>query len=239
MIHAESRTPRERRHDDNLRRILDAAMRQVEEGGFAALSVNKLAEEVDYTPGALYRYFGSKDALLSRLIERVLEEVRADLARAQALLPEQATPLAHVLVLVSAYRAFAKREPHRFGLLAMSLAEPRILLVEEAAAQPVTAVLRSAMRPLGEALAAAARAGQLTAGHPAERTICVFAFLQGLLPLRKRARSAPKILDVDHLAVQGTRALLLGWGARPRAVDAAIAQVARLGDFAVRRGAEA
>src|SRR5512146_1893863 len=111
MVHAESRTPRERRHDENLRRILDEAMRQVEEGGFGALSVNKLAAAVDYTPGALYRYFGSKDALISRLIERVLEEVRDDLARAEALLPNKATPLAHVLALVDGYRAFAKREP--------------------------------------------------------------------------------------------------------------------------------
>lgn len=239
MVHEETRTPRERRHDENLRRILDTAMRQVEEDGFGALSVNKLAEAVDYTPGALYRYFGSKDALLSRLIERVLEEVRGDLARAQARLSRKATPLAHVLALVDGYRAFAKREPHRFGLLAMSLAEPRILLSDEAAAQPVMAVMLSAMQPLSEALAAAARAGQLTAGDAAERTICVFAFLQGVLPLRKRARYAPRILDVDRLAARGTRALLLGWGAQPRAVDSAIAQVARLGELAARRGGEA
>src|SRR5512146_2510066 len=115
MVHAESRTPRERRHDENLRRILDEAMRQVEEGGFGSLSINKLADAVDYTPGALYRYFPSKDVLLSQLIERVLEEVRRHLVRAQALLSQRATPLARVLVLAEGYRAYAKREPQRFG----------------------------------------------------------------------------------------------------------------------------
>jgi len=233
MVHAESRTPRERRHDENLRRILDEAMRQVEEGGFGALSVNKLADAVDYTPGALYRYFGSKDALLSALIERILGEVRDDLGRAQAALPVSAPPLAQVWTLVDGYRAFAKREPHRFGLLAMSLAEPRVLLREQAAAQPVMAMLMSAMQPLAEAIAAAARAGQLAAGDAAERTICVFAFLQGVLPLRKRSRHVPRVLDVDRLVAQGTRALLIGWGAKGRAVDAALAQVARM------RGGEA
>ena len=227
MIHAEQRTPRERRHDDNLRRILDEAMRQVEEGGFGALSVNKLADAVDYTPGALYRYFGSKDALLAALIGRVLAEVREDLARAEARLPAKASPLAHVVALVDGYRAFARREPHRFGLLAMSLAEPRILLRAEAAARPVMATLLAALQPLAEALAAAARAGQLADGDAAERTVLVFAFLQGVLPLRKRSRHVPKVLDVDRLALEGTRALLVGFGAPARAVDAAVAQVAR------------
>lgn len=227
MTHAEQRTPRERRHDDNLRRILDEAMRQVEENGFGALSVNKLADAVDYTPGALYRYFGSKDALLAALIGRVLAEVREDLARAEARLPAKAPPLAHVVALVDGYRAFARREPHRFGLLAMSLAEPRILLRAEAAARPVMATLMAALQPLAEALAAAARAGQLAAGDAAERTVLVFAFLQGVLPLRKRSRHAPKMLDVDRLALEGTRTLLVGFGAPARAVDAAIAQVAR------------
>lgn len=227
MIHAEQRTPRERRHDDNLRRILDEAMRQVEEGGFGALSVNKLADAVDYTPGALYRYFGSKDALLAALIGRVLAEVREDLARAEARLPAKASPLAHVVALVDGYRAFARREPHRFGLLAMSLAEPRILLRAEAAARPVMATLMAALQPIAEALAAAARAGQLADGDAVERTVLVFAFLQGVLPLRKRSRHVPKVLDVDRLALEGTRALLVGFGAPARAVDAAFAQVAR------------
>jgi AcrR family transcriptional regulator len=223
MLHEETRTPRERRHDENQRRILDTAMGMVEEGGFAALSINKLAEAVDYTPGALYRYFGSKDALLSQLIERVLVEVHGHLLAAQALLPPSAGPLAHIFMLAAGYRAFARREPHRFGLLATSLAQPRILFPDEADARPVMKVMWSAMRPLADALAAAARDGILVPGDAGGRTLCVFALLQGLLPLRKRAST----FDVDRLAVEGLRALLLGWGARPRAVDAARQQAAK------------
>lgn len=228
MLYEDARTPRERRHDENLRHILETAMEMVEEGGFAALSINKLAEAVDYTPGALYRYFGSKDALLSQLIQRILVEVHGQLLAAQALLPAGATPLAHVLMLADGYRAFARREPHRFGLLAMSLAQPRILLGEESDARPVMKVMWSVMQPLSEALAAAARDGLLAPGNPAERTLCLFGLLQGMLPLRKRARQVPGAYDVDRLAVSGIHALLVGWGARPRAVDSAIQQVTRL-----------
>jgi AcrR family transcriptional regulator len=211
-------------------------MSMVAAGGFDALSMTKLAEAVDYTPGALYRYFGSKDALLSKLVARILEDVRALLDRAVGLLPASASPLTRVFVLVQGYRAFARLEPHRFGLLAMTMAEPRVLLQEHEDAEPVIGVMMAALQPLADALAAAAEAEQLEAGELSERTLCAFAMLQGVLQLHKQARYAPGILDVDRLTVQGTRALLLGWGGKPRTVDAAIARVAALGDLTVLLG---
>ena len=62
------KTPRERRREATLARILDAALDLVVEGGFDALSMNRLARETDFTPGALYRYFDSKQALLEQIV---------------------------------------------------------------------------------------------------------------------------------------------------------------------------
>lgn len=239
MVHVETRTPRERRHDDNLRRILDAAMLMVERGGLEALSINQLAEAVDYTPGALYRYFGSKDALLSKLVTRVLEDVRRHLDLALSLLPPKAPPLARVLVLVHGYRAFARRDPQRFGMVAMTLADPRVLLREPDDAEPVVFMMMAAMQPLADALAAAAQAGHLAEGDVAERTLTIFALVQGVLQMHKQSRYAPAILDVERLLTQGARALLLGWGAKASTkggVDAAIEQVTALGDLTTRFG---
>ena len=236
MIHEPARTPRERRHDDNFRRILDAALRMVESGGIEALSINKLADEVDYTPGALYRYFGSKDALLSKLVERVLEDVGGYLARGQALLPPGARPLARVVVLVSSYRAFARHEPQRFGLLAVTMADPRVLLRDPADAAPLVALMMGALSTVAGALGAAAEAGQLAEGDAAQRALCVFALVQGASQMGKQASRAPVLLDVDRLAMEGTRALLLGFGAKPKAVDAAFELVDSLGDLSVRVG---
>jgi len=192
--------------------------------GLEGLSMTRLAAAVDYTPGALYRYFDSKDAILSRLVERILEDVRAGLDRSLALLPAKASPLAHVVALVDGYRAFARAEPHRFGLLAMTMADPRVLLQQPKDAEPVARAILAAMQPLGVALDQAAEAGQLSAGDVTERTLCLFAMLQGVLLLQKQARRAPGVLDVDRLAIGGTRTLLVGWGAKPRAVDAAVAR---------------
>lgn len=223
MVHGQgdARTPRERRHDETLGRILDAAMDVVVAEGTAALSIQKLAARVDYTPGALYRYFDSKDAILARLVERTLGEVADHLARAEAALPGRPSPLARVFALAVAYRDFARDEPHRFGLLAVTLAEPRIVLERATDAEPVARVMIGALGPLAGALAEAADGGLLAPGEVAERTVCLFALLQGLLQMNKQARVAPALLDVDRLVMQGTRSLLVGWGGEPKKVDAA------------------
>lgn len=211
-------------------------MRMIEAGGIEALSVNKLAAEVDYTPGALYRYFASKDAILSKLVERALHDVNGYLARGQALLPKRARPLARVVALVQSYRAFARREPRRFGLLAVTMADPRVLLQEAADTAPIATLAVQAFGALTGALVAAAEAGELGEGDPAERALCLFALVQGASQMAKQAHRAPAAFDVDSLVTQGTRALLLGFGAKPKAADAAIELVASLGDLSTREG---
>ncbi len=213
--------PRTRRRDAALGRILDEATALIGREGLEGLSMARLAEAVDYTPGALYRYFTSKDELLSRLVQRTLTDVIAALAAAEHALDADAPALAHVVALVDGYRLFARREPHRFGLLALTLADPRVLLAQPAHAEPAATGMIGALRPLAEALARAVTAGELTDGLIADRTICLFAMLQGVLQLTKLARLAPAALDVARLTDAGTGALLLGWGATPAHVDAA------------------
>ena len=230
MVHGSPKTPRARRHDANVTRILEAAMDLVAEGGLEALSMARLAAAVDYTPGALYRYFGSKDALLAQLVAQVLEEVQGFLARAQAALPHGSFPLTRVFALAHGYRAFARERPHSFGLLAMTMAEPRVLLSQVEHAEPVTQRVLATLELLAQALGDAVATGQLDDGDVAERTICLFATLQGLLQLHKQARFAPGVLELDRLVPIGTRTLLIGWGAKPRAADAALDKAATLKD---------
>jgi AcrR family transcriptional regulator len=214
-------TPRARRHDANEARILDAATEMVAAEGLAALSMARLADAVDYTPGALYRYFDSKDALLAKMVEKILGDVRVAVAAAVADTPPKASPLARVAAMVGAYRAFAKREPHRFGLLAMAMAEPRVLLAEKAHALAVQAAAIGALQPLAQALVDAVSAGVLVPGDAVERTLLLFTTLHGVLLLPKLLRHAPAGpggVDLDHLATAGARALLAGWGATPRSL---------------------
>lgn len=196
-------------------------MQLVVDGGFDGLSMSRLAEAVGFTPGALYRYIGSKDALLAKIIASALIDVRGYLDRAVGLLPEGASPLAVVVALALGYRAFARERPHPFGLLAMSMAEPRVLVSRPEDTAGVVQQMVGALTPLSMAFERAAAAGKLAPGDVTERTICLFALLQGVLQLHKQARRAEGILDIDRLATSGVSALLQGWGAAPGDVDEA------------------
>lgn len=222
MIHEAEPTPRERRREANLERILDTALAQVAADGLEGLQMARLAAAVDYTPGALYRYVESKDALVALLVTRTLGGVEAALRTAVAALPARTTPLTRIAALIYAYRQFVAREPHRFGLLALALAEPRVLVGDATHARATAAAAIGALTPLADALTAAAAADALAPGNPVERTLCLFTLVHGLAQLPKLARAAPVAIQLDALTAAGVRALLLGWGGNPRAVDHAL-----------------
>ena len=62
-------TPAERRRLRVRGAILDAAERVFAEEGEAGLSIRRIAEEIDYSPAAIYKYFNSKDDLVEVLKE--------------------------------------------------------------------------------------------------------------------------------------------------------------------------
>lgn len=222
MLHesAKPATPRARRRDANLSRILEAAMELIAEGGLEALSMGRLAEAVDYTPGALYRYFPSKDALLAGLLAQVLDELQVFLVKAE---PADANPLARVFALAHAYRRFAKERPHAFGFLSSTVAEPRIL-VGGTDANPVAERAIALLELLATALEDAVSQKLLDAepGTALERTLTLFATLQGLLQLQKQSRFESKLIDLGPLVSHAVRTLLIGWGGKARAVDTAL-----------------
>src|SRR4029079_15259425 len=61
-------TARERVRAELTTEITDAARRQLAEVGAAALSLRAVAREVGMVSSAVYRYFPSRDELLTRLI---------------------------------------------------------------------------------------------------------------------------------------------------------------------------
>jgi AcrR family transcriptional regulator len=60
-------SPAERRRRKVRDAILEAAERVFSNEGETALSIRRLADEIDYSPAAIYKYFASKEALLEEL----------------------------------------------------------------------------------------------------------------------------------------------------------------------------
>jgi AcrR family transcriptional regulator len=55
--------------------ILDAAQRLVYTKGYELMSIQDILEALQISKGAFYHYFGSKQALLDGIVERMLEQV--------------------------------------------------------------------------------------------------------------------------------------------------------------------
>jgi AcrR family transcriptional regulator len=94
--------------------ITDAARRQLAEVGAAALSLRAVAREVGMVSSAVYRYFPSRDDLLTRLIIDGYDDLGA--AGEAADLPS-AAPIERWLAVCRAVRTWALAHPHEYALL--------------------------------------------------------------------------------------------------------------------------
>lgn len=95
--------------------ILDAAARSLADVGASGLSLRALARELDMAPSALYRYYASRDELLTRLIVRSFDSLGD--AVDDALASGPADPRGRFAVIARATRSWAKERPHEYALL--------------------------------------------------------------------------------------------------------------------------
>jgi len=96
--------------------IKHAALRQLAAAGAAGLSVSAIGKELGVSGPALYRYYASRDDLLTELVIDAYDDLARALRGAAG--PEAGLePRARLDVLARAYRAWALAEPHRYRLL--------------------------------------------------------------------------------------------------------------------------
>ena len=114
---AAASTAQGRRRVRNRQAILDAALALIEVSGIDGWSMRELAERVDYTPGALYRYFDGKAALLAALTDESMDGLRTHLAECESVDGE----VARLVELGLAYVDYAATRPtlFRLGLVEM------------------------------------------------------------------------------------------------------------------------
>ncbi|MGR6974361.1 TetR/AcrR family transcriptional regulator [Streptomyces cynarae] len=96
--------------------IKDEARRQLAAGGAAALSLRAVARELGMVSSALYRYFPSRDDLLTALIIDAYDSLgeAAEAADAQA---GGAAPAQRWVAVCEAVRAWALAHPHEYALI--------------------------------------------------------------------------------------------------------------------------
>ena len=104
-------------HHGDLRRVLvDAAFELVGEGGAEAVSVREAARRAGVSPGAPFRHFASRDALLAAVAEEAQRRFRAEIDRALEKAPAD-DPLQQFRCLGLAYLRWAMRNPTHFEVI--------------------------------------------------------------------------------------------------------------------------
>ena len=121
---------RAKRREETTKRILDAAMSLMATEGYEVFTIARLAKELDYAVGALYRYFKGKDAILAALQVRVVDQISEDLTAVGQLVDDaaeagswdaQRKALTHVLAGIGVYESLSVRRPTHHRLLTLSL----------------------------------------------------------------------------------------------------------------------
>jgi AcrR family transcriptional regulator len=109
-------TMRERYRSQVRAEVKQVALGQLAQAGPAAVSISAIGKQLGVTGPALYRYFASRDELLTELVIDAYGELAEALSAAASQTPGR-DPRARLEALARAYRSWALAQPHRYRLL--------------------------------------------------------------------------------------------------------------------------
>lgn len=108
-------TPRQLAREQTVARIKDLALAQLAESGAGELSLRAIARELGLVSSAVYRYFASRDELLTALIVDAYDDL-ADALEAAAD-RDRRGPRRRWQECAEELRRWALAQPHRFSLI--------------------------------------------------------------------------------------------------------------------------
>ncbi|MEJ7633320.1 TetR/AcrR family transcriptional regulator [Aeromicrobium sp.] len=112
-----TRTARERARDEITAEILSAARARLREAGPGELSLRAVARDVGMVSSAVYRYFPSRDELLTALLIAAYDELGAAVEAADEGVPDRADFIGRWTATCRATRDWAVSHPHDYALL--------------------------------------------------------------------------------------------------------------------------
>ncbi|MFE3455460.1 TetR/AcrR family transcriptional regulator [Nonomuraea sp. NPDC059194] len=110
MAQTDTKTPRERYRTQVRAEIKEHAWEQITTTGASALSLNAIAKQMGMSGPALYRYYASRDELITDLIRDAYQSLADTLRSASA-------AGADLAVLAHAVRGWALEDPQRYLLI--------------------------------------------------------------------------------------------------------------------------
>jgi AcrR family transcriptional regulator len=114
---------RQNRERETVRRkILAAARTLFLNEGYGNVSMRKVADQIEYSPGAIYSYFANKEDILFALAEEGLQVLRTHCAQGFS----AASPPERVRDALWRFYTFSREQPEYFALIFVDASVPRI-----------------------------------------------------------------------------------------------------------------
>ena len=206
-------TMRERYRAQVRDEVKQAALLQLAESGPAGLSISAIGKQLGVSGPALYRYFASRDELLTELVIDAYHDLAHALTDAARHAPGL-HPRARLEDIARAYRSWALAQPHRYRLLfgpplpGCNAHAQRLVEAAQASMNVLLGVLRELgdrtgnppAEPLASQLLALARTyGPDVDAAIALRAINIWSRLHGLVSLEIAGNFASMDIDPGHL----------------------------------------
>ncbi|QKV74615.1 TetR/AcrR family transcriptional regulator [Amycolatopsis sp. Hca4] len=188
-------TRRARERASTRERIIEAALHVLETEGVAALTIRRIATDIEYSAPVVYQHFANKDALL---LELVAHGHRLMLASFRQAAEEPDIDL-RLLRTASEYVRFAGEHPHLYEVMNGTVVDAD---ERRHAAEPAIAVVK-------ELLAAWSDAHDVVLADPDEACEIIWGTLYGIASLGYLGTVGNE--RAQRLAEQALRAILLGW----------------------------
>jgi AcrR family transcriptional regulator len=113
---------RERDHEQMRGLILEAARELFLKEGYESTSIRRIAERIEYSPAAIYRYFASKEDIFFAIAETGFRLF----SRAMKGTPQSGDPLETLRRRFWRYYEFSKAQPEYFALMFVDRSVPRL-----------------------------------------------------------------------------------------------------------------
>jgi AcrR family transcriptional regulator len=190
--------PRPKTHDDALRRrLLERAGELLSTEGPAAVSLRKIATDVNTSTTAVYSLFGGKPALLEALYDEAFSRFGTHLAN----VPITDDPAEDLLQIGLAYRRSALEDPQFYSVLYSKVVEPT---------KEMSRAAGRTFAPVINAVRRAVEQGVYLAEDPEQIAMSMWGIAHGLVSLELNGNLPPGV-DAAATYELALRAHGRGW----------------------------
>jgi AcrR family transcriptional regulator len=191
-----TRERRERERQERRREILDAARDLFSQKGFSNTRIEDIAEAVELSPGALYKYFRSKDEIYATLaIEAIvlLDRLQGEREKKAQGSVEKAKGFGR------GYVEFYREYNGFFDILSYLDHDSQFKNLSEDIRKELASRSLSSLRRLRDLIKDAFEQGEITEADPTETAVILWALLEGMIYIHRRGYLDELGIDLEYI----------------------------------------